>query len=111
MADCALGRNFMFVDNLVATPDYCCFTNNVSQACGFIPKNIRTFGIMSAIDLNTQKLVSKCGRHVNRWVRLQRRSLIYKSPATGKQYVLISAGGMSHSPDVGDYIIPYALPD
>ena len=66
---------------------------------------------MSAIDLNTQKLVSKCGRHVCRWVRLQRRSLIYKSPATGKQYVLISAGGMSHSPDVGDYIIAYALLD
>lgn len=37
--------------------------------------------------------------------------LIYKSPATGKQYVVISAGGMSHSPDVGDYIIAYALPD
>lgn len=37
--------------------------------------------------------------------------LIYKSPATGKQYVVISAGGMSHSPDVGDYIIAYALPE
>ena len=37
--------------------------------------------------------------------------LIYKSPVTGKQYVVISAGGMSHSPDVGDYIIAYALPD
>jgi quinate dehydrogenase (quinone) len=24
---------------------------------------------------------------------------------------VISAGGMSHSPDVGDYIIAYALPD
>ncbi|RWA24697.1 membrane-bound PQQ-dependent dehydrogenase, glucose/quinate/shikimate family [Pseudomonas veronii] len=37
--------------------------------------------------------------------------LIYQSPTTGKQYVVISAGGMSHSPDVGDYIIAYALPD
>lgn len=37
--------------------------------------------------------------------------LIYVSPTTGKQYVVISAGGMSHSPDVGDYIIAYALPD
>jgi len=37
--------------------------------------------------------------------------LIYKSPTNGKQYVVISAGGMSHSPDVGDYIIAYALPD
>ena len=37
--------------------------------------------------------------------------LIYKSPASGKQYVVISAGGTSHSPDVGDYLIAYALPD
>lgn len=37
--------------------------------------------------------------------------LIYQSPKTGKQYVVISAGGASHSPDVGDYIIAYALPD
>jgi quinate dehydrogenase (quinone) len=37
--------------------------------------------------------------------------LIYKSPKTGKQYVVISAGGASHSKDVGDYIIAYALPD
>jgi quinate dehydrogenase (quinone) len=37
--------------------------------------------------------------------------MIYRSPRTGKQYVVISAGGMSHSPDVGDYIIAYSLPD
>lgn len=37
--------------------------------------------------------------------------LVYKSPKTGKQYVVISAGGASHSPDKGDYIIAYALPD
>ncbi|WP_218242439.1 membrane-bound PQQ-dependent dehydrogenase, glucose/quinate/shikimate family [Comamonas fluminis] len=37
--------------------------------------------------------------------------LIYKSPKTGKQYVVISAGGASHSPDLGDYVIAYALPD
>lgn len=37
--------------------------------------------------------------------------LIYRSPKTGKEYIVISAGGMSHSPDVGDYIIAYALPD
>jgi len=42
---------------------------------------------------------------------VEHRSLIYKSPATGKQYMLISASGMSHSPDVGDYIIAYALLD
>jgi glucose dehydrogenase len=27
----------------------------------------------------------------------------------GKEYVVISAGGASHSPDVGDDIIAYAL--
>ncbi|QEO17375.1 membrane-bound PQQ-dependent dehydrogenase, glucose/quinate/shikimate family [Acetobacter vaccinii] len=37
--------------------------------------------------------------------------LIYRSPRTGKEYVVISAGGMSHSPDVGDYVIAYTLPD
>lgn len=37
--------------------------------------------------------------------------LIYRSPKTGRQYVVISAGGMSHAADVGDYIIAYALPE
>ncbi|AOA58941.1 membrane-bound PQQ-dependent dehydrogenase, glucose/quinate/shikimate family [Acinetobacter larvae] len=37
--------------------------------------------------------------------------LVYKSPKTGKQYVVVSAGGVSHSKDLGDYIIAYALPD
>ncbi len=37
--------------------------------------------------------------------------LVYRSPKTGKEYVVISAGGTSHSPDVGDYVIAYALPD
>lgn len=37
--------------------------------------------------------------------------IVYKSPKTGKQYVVISAGGVNGSPDRGDYIIAYALPD
>ncbi|MCT6882025.1 MAG: pyrroloquinoline quinone-dependent dehydrogenase, partial [Snodgrassella alvi] len=37
--------------------------------------------------------------------------LIYVSPKTGKEYVVISAGGTSHATDVGDYVIAYALPD
>lgn len=36
--------------------------------------------------------------------------LVYVSPETGKQYIVISAGGSSHSKDVGDYIIAFALP-
>lgn len=34
----------------------------------------------------------------------------YKSPRTGRQYVVISAGGARQSPDRGDYVIAYALP-
>ncbi len=33
----------------------------------------------------------------------------YKSPRTGKQYVVITAGGARQSPDRGDYVIAYAL--
>jgi len=33
----------------------------------------------------------------------------YVSPKTGKQYVLISAGGGRQSPDRGDYVIAYSL--
>ncbi|WP_106477869.1 membrane-bound PQQ-dependent dehydrogenase, glucose/quinate/shikimate family [Phytohalomonas tamaricis] len=35
----------------------------------------------------------------------------YISSETGKQYVVISAGGARQSPDRGDYLIAYALPD
>lgn len=35
----------------------------------------------------------------------------YISPKNGKQYILISAGGARQSPDRGDYVIAYALPD
>lgn len=35
----------------------------------------------------------------------------YVSPETGKQYVVVSAGGARQSPDRGDYLIAYALPD
>lgn len=35
----------------------------------------------------------------------------YKSPNTGKQYVVVSAGGARQSPDRGDYVIAFALPD
>lgn len=37
--------------------------------------------------------------------------MTYKSPKTGKQYVVISAGGARQSVDRGDYVIAYALPD
>ncbi|MRW92835.1 membrane-bound PQQ-dependent dehydrogenase, glucose/quinate/shikimate family [Duganella sp. FT80W] len=34
----------------------------------------------------------------------------YKSPHSGKQYVVITAGGARQSPDRGDYVIAYTLP-
>ncbi|WP_049623624.1 glucose/quinate/shikimate family membrane-bound PQQ-dependent dehydrogenase [Frateuria defendens] len=37
--------------------------------------------------------------------------MTYVSPKTGKQYIVISAGGARQSPDRGDYVIAYALPD
>ncbi|XWJ89936.1 glucose/quinate/shikimate family membrane-bound PQQ-dependent dehydrogenase [Phytobacter ursingii] len=37
--------------------------------------------------------------------------MTYVSPKTGKQYIVINAGGARQSPDRGDYIIAYALPE
>ncbi|CAO3439009.1 Quinate/shikimate dehydrogenase [Pyrroloquinoline-quinone] (EC 1.1.5.8) [Azospirillum doebereinerae] len=37
--------------------------------------------------------------------------MTYKSPKTGKQYVVISAGGARQSPDRGDHVVAYALPE
>jgi quinate dehydrogenase (quinone) len=36
--------------------------------------------------------------------------MTYVSPKTGRQYVVITAGGARQSPDRGDYVIAYALP-
>lgn len=35
--------------------------------------------------------------------------MTYVSPATGRQYVVISVGGAGHSADVGDYVMAFAL--
>lgn len=37
--------------------------------------------------------------------------MTYVSPKTGKQYVLVNAGGSRRMPARGDYVIAYALPD
>ena len=44
-------------------------------------------------------------------VGTQSTPMTYVSPKTGKQYVIVTAGGARLSPDHGDYIIAYALPD
>ncbi|ARO15857.1 quinoprotein glucose dehydrogenase (plasmid) [Ketogulonicigenium robustum] len=36
--------------------------------------------------------------------------MTFRSPDTGRQYVVITAGGARQSPDRGDYVIAYALP-
>lgn len=36
--------------------------------------------------------------------------MTYRSPKTGKQYIVVTAGGARQSPDRGDYVIAYALP-
>ncbi|TAJ73420.1 MAG: membrane-bound PQQ-dependent dehydrogenase, glucose/quinate/shikimate family [Phenylobacterium sp.] len=36
--------------------------------------------------------------------------MTYVSPKTGKQYVVVAAGGASMSPAKGDYVVAYALP-
>lgn len=44
-------------------------------------------------------------------VGAQATPMSYVSPKTGKQYILIVAGGARQSPVRGDYVIAYALPD
>lgn len=41
----------------------------------------------------------------------QATPMSYVSPTTGKQYVVVVAGGSRQSPDRGDYVIAYALPE
>ena len=36
--------------------------------------------------------------------------MTYVSHESGRQFIVISAGGSRQSPDRGDYIIAYALP-
>jgi len=36
--------------------------------------------------------------------------MTYVSPKTGRQYIVVTAGGARQSPDRGDYVIAYALP-
>ncbi|HWJ71713.1 MAG TPA: hypothetical protein VNX29_00950 [Kaistia sp.] len=36
---------------------------------------------------------------------------VFVSPDTGRQYVVVSAGGTSYSAERGDYVVAFALPD
>jgi len=43
-------------------------------------------------------------------VGAQATPMSYTSPASGRQFVVIAAGGAPSSPDEGDYFVAYALP-
>ncbi|MGX5217443.1 glucose/quinate/shikimate family membrane-bound PQQ-dependent dehydrogenase [Pseudomonas segetis] len=60
---------------------------------------------LRAFDSSTGKEVWKARLPVGS----QGGPISYKSPKTGKQYVVISAGGARQSPDRGDYVIAYSL--
>jgi quinate dehydrogenase (quinone) len=62
---------------------------------------------LRAMDMATGKEVWK-GRLP---VGGQATPMTYLSPKTGRQYVVIVAGGARQSPDRGDYVIAYALPE
>ncbi|MFW7346232.1 MAG: membrane-bound PQQ-dependent dehydrogenase, glucose/quinate/shikimate family [Pigmentiphaga sp.] len=61
---------------------------------------------LRAIDVLTGKELWK-GRLP---VGAQATPMTYVSPESGRQFVVISAGGARQSPDRGDYVIAYALP-
>jgi quinate dehydrogenase (quinone) len=44
-------------------------------------------------------------------VGAQATPMTYVSPKTGRQFVVIAAGGARQSPDRGDYIVAFALPE
>ncbi|MDE1159405.1 MAG: glucose/quinate/shikimate family membrane-bound PQQ-dependent dehydrogenase [Neorhizobium sp.] len=62
---------------------------------------------LRAFDSQTGKEIWKARMPVGS----QGTPMTYKSPKTGKQYIVISAGGARQSPDRGDYVIAYALPN
>jgi len=43
-------------------------------------------------------------------VGAQATPMTYTSPASGRQFIVVAAGGTAFSPDLGDYVVAYALP-
>lgn len=61
---------------------------------------------LRALDQDTGQVVWKDRLPVG----TQATPITYISPESGRQFVVVSAGGSRESPDRGDYIIAYALP-
>jgi quinate dehydrogenase (quinone) len=56
---------------------------------------------------------TRTGKELWKWplpVGASATPMTYISPKTGRQYVVVSVGGAAHSPDVGDYVMSFALP-
>ncbi|MDB5438794.1 MAG: quiA [Caulobacteraceae bacterium] len=61
---------------------------------------------LRAMDVRTGREVWKSPLPVG----AQSTPLVFSDPATGKEYVVVTAGGGRTAPDRGDYVIAYALP-
>ncbi|MDN2714320.1 membrane-bound PQQ-dependent dehydrogenase, glucose/quinate/shikimate family [Janthinobacterium sp. SUN120] len=61
---------------------------------------------LRAMDIATGREVWKARMPVGS----QGTPMTYVSPKSGRQYVVVAAGGARQSPDRGDYVIAYALP-
>ena len=61
---------------------------------------------LRAMDIATGREVWKARLPVGS----QGTPMTYVSPGSGRQYVVVAAGGARQSPDRGDYVIAYALP-
>ncbi|MCY1463498.1 Quinate/shikimate dehydrogenase (quinone) [compost metagenome] len=61
---------------------------------------------LRAMDIATGREVWKARMPVGS----QGTPMTYVSPKSGRQYVVVVAGGARQGPDRGDYVIAYALP-
>ena len=64
-------------------------------------------------DYELRALELATGREVWRGrlpVGAQATPMTYASPKSGRQYVVVAAGGARQSPDRGDYLVAWALP-
>lgn len=78
----------------------------VATAAGLVFFNGTADYYLRAMDVKTGKEVWKSPLPVG----AQSTPLVFTSPETGKQFVVVTAGGGRTAPDRGDYIIAYALP-
>ena len=79
---------------------------SMTTAGGLVFHAATTDPYIRAYDTRTGKVVWKARMPVGAGAN----PMTYVSPKTGRQYVVISAGGARSMPERGDYVIAYALP-